>query len=100
MGKAKGTSETTNNSITLAQRAMVFDWCKTHKDDKSSYSALSIAATSDLGFIVSENCLKNHYVAVNGPRRSRETGGTLAAKIIMLETRISEIEKRLDDVGA
>ena len=98
--KAKGASATTNNSITLTQRVKLIDWCKEHKDDSRSYDGLSTLATEELGFTVSVNCMQNHYTAVNGPRNNRQNGGTLAAKISVLEKRIAECERRLFEAGA
>ena len=95
--RQKGAGATTNSSITLAQRAPLFDWCKTHKDDKRPFVDLAKAATEELGFNVSVNCINNHWAAVNGLRHHpRENGGTLAAKLAALDARVAACERRLD----
>lgn len=98
--KQKGSGATVNNSITLDQRAKLFDWCKAHKEDKRTFAELAVVATQELGFTVSMNCMQNHWTAVNGPRHMRQNGGTLAAKIVALETRLAECERRLTAAGA
>ena len=98
--KSKGLGATTNNSITLNLRVKLFDWCKTHKEDRRTFAELAMVATSELGFTVTTNCMQNHWTAVHGPRHIRQNGGTLSAKIIALETRLTDCERRLTTAGA
>lgn len=104
--KQKGSGATQNNSITLDQRVKLFDWCKAKKqeDDKRPFPELAVAATADLGFTVSTNCIANHWNAVNGRRRTirgpRGPYKTLRDRVSHLEWRVAECMQILVDMGA
>ena len=66
--KLKGLGEKQNSSISLSQRAKLFVWLSENKESNETYSELAKKATDALGFNVSDCCLANHWVAVNGRR--------------------------------
>ncbi len=101
--RQKGMGATVNNSIMLPQRVALVKWCMGHADDRRTFAELSADATKELGFVVTMNCMQNHWTATNGRRhthKERENGGTLAAKIAALAVRVSDCEARLTAAGA
>jgi len=82
-------------TINLKQRVKLFDWCREHKDDERTFDDLYIQATADLRFAVSLAVLKNHWAAVNGPRKVKVTGGTLIGRIAELEAQVNDLELRV-----
>lgn len=71
MSKKKGQGSRINNSITLDQRYMLMKWCEQNKGDERTYSELAAQASADLGILITESCMQNHWISVNGPRRRR-----------------------------
>ena len=82
-------------TINLRQRALLFDWCREHKDDPGTFKELAVVATRVCMFPITRAVLKNHWAAVNGKRRVAVTGGTMIGRIDALEARMTKIEIRL-----
>jgi len=86
-------------TINLNQQAMLFDWCREHKDDERTFEELAVQAIMDLMFPVTRAVLKNHWAAVNGKRRVKVTGGTLIGRIEALEATVASMRHHFNVAG-
>jgi len=86
-------------TINLEQRARLFDWCKSLKEDERTFAELSVVANEQLDFDITRAILKNHWAAVNGKRRVKTVAGAYDVQIAALESRMAECERRFG-IGA
>jgi len=69
MSNKKGIGSRVNNCINMGERYALLKWCETHTDNVQTYRELSVQASLDLGMVITESCLQNHWITVNGPRK-------------------------------